>query len=313
MRAISLDRYGPPEVLTMTEMARPRPVPTEVLVRVRAAGVNRVDAKTRAGSGIAPVLGAPPIVVGWDVSGTVEAVGLGVTLFAPGDEVYGMPLFPRQAGAYAEYVAAPSRHFAVKPAGLGHVEAASLPLAGLTAWQVLVDTAGVGPGRHVLVHAAAGGVGHLAVQIAKARGARVSGTASAAKHDFLRRIGVDQPVDYTAVPFEDVIRDVDVVVDLVGTPDTQRRSLRTLRPGGLLVGVPGGVDPAVADEAAEQGLRTTAFMVEPDHAGLVELARLAESGALTAEIADVLPLAEAPEAHRLLESHHTTGKVVLTP
>ncbi|WP_049567823.1 NADP-dependent oxidoreductase [Streptomyces sp. SBT349] len=311
MRTITQDRYGPPEVLVEAEAPRPEPLPGEVLVRVHAAGVNPVDAGSRAGSGMAAVMGGPPLTVGWDVAGTVEAVGFGVSLFREGDEVFGMPRFPHQAGAYAEYVTAPSRHFARTPAGLTHVRAAALPLAGLTAWQVLVDTAAVGPGQHVLVHAAAGGVGHLAVQIARARGARVTGTASAAKHDFLRRLGVEDPIDYHAVRFEDAARGVDVVVDLVGTPDNQRRSLRTLRPGGLLVAVPGGLDPAVGEEAAEQGLRATSFLVEPDHTGLAGLAALVDAGRLTAEVANVLPLAEAAEAHRLIESRRTSGKVVL--
>src|SRR5213076_732494 len=159
--------------------------------------------------------GDPP-VLGFDVAGVVSAVGLGVTLFQPGDAVFGMPWFPRQAGGYAEYVTAPARHFVAKPEELSFVQAAALPLVSLTAWQALVDTAAIRPGQRVLVHAAAGGVGHVAVQIAKARGAHVIGTASAAKHEFLRGIGVDEPIDYTAVDFATAVRDVDVVVDPVG-------------------------------------------------------------------------------------------------
>jgi NADPH:quinone reductase-like Zn-dependent oxidoreductase len=174
MRAIRQDSLGGPEVMRITDVARPEPGPTEVLVRAGAAGVNPVDWKTRAGGGM---LGSPPFTLGWDVAGVVEAVGLGVTRFAVGDRVFGMPRFPREAAAYAEYVTSPSRQLGRTPASLSDVEAAALPLAALTAWQALVDTAAVQPGQRVLIHAGAGGVGHLAVQIAKARGAYVIGTA----------------------------------------------------------------------------------------------------------------------------------------
>ncbi|RKN41909.1 NADP-dependent oxidoreductase [Streptomyces hoynatensis] len=313
MPVVTQDRFGGPEVLRLTEAERPRPLPTEVLVRVEAAGVNPVDAKTRAGQGMAAVLGEPPFTVGWDVSGVVEEVGHGVTTLAPGDEVLGMPRFPHEAGAYAGYVTGPSRHFVRKPPEIGHVAAAALPLAALTAWQILVDTAGVEAGRRVLVHAAAGGVGHLAVQIAKARGAHVTGTARAGKHAFLRRCGVDEAVDYTAGPFEEAVGDLDLVVDLVGSPGNQRRSLDVLRPGGLLVAVPGGLDPEAAALAAERGLRATGFLVEPDRAGLAALGRLVSEGRLSVEVAATLPLAEAAEAHRMIETGRTTGKVVLLP
>lgn len=312
MQAVVQDRFGGPEVLRTAEVDRPSPIPTEVLVRVHAAGVNPVDAKTRAGRGMAGVIGEPPFVLGWDVSGVVEEVGFGVTTLRPGDEVFGMPWFPRPASAFAEYVTAPSRQFAPKPAGLTHTEAAALPLAGLTAWQVLVDTARLTEGQRVLIHAAAGGVGHLAVQIAKARGAYVIGTAREAKHDFLRSLGADETVDYTAVAFEEAVREVDVVMDNIGDPDHLRRSMRTLRPGGLLVAVPSGGDPAILQEARDQGLRMTGFLVEPDRGGLLELAALVDSGRLRPEVASVLPLADAAKAHELVETGRTRGKVVLT-
>ena len=315
MRALVQHSLGGPEVLHEAEVPRPEPLPTEVLVRVVAAGVNPVDAKTREGGGMAGVLGEPPFVLGWDVSGVVEQVGFGVHTLQVGDEVCGMPWFPRQAGAYAEYVTAPSRHFARKPRTVGHEAAAALPLAGLTAWQVLVDAAHVQPGQHVLVHAAAGGVGHLAVQIAKHLGARVTGTARADKHDWLRSLGADDVVDYTAQPFEQAVRDVDVVVDLVpdtgGGRGTGARSLDVLRPGGLLVAVPGGVAPELAEQARARGLRTSAFLVEPDGAALTRLAELVDAGHLRVEVEDVLPLAQAGEAHRRLATGRTRGKLVL--
>jgi NADPH:quinone reductase-like Zn-dependent oxidoreductase len=309
MTAISQDVPGGPEVLQVVERARPVPAAAEVLVRVHAAGVNPTDWKTRT-RGYFYADETPPFTLGFDVAGVVEAVGPGVTLFAPGDAVFGMPRFPRPAGAYAEYVTGPARHFAPTPPGLDHVHAAALPLSGLTAWQALVDTARIEAGQRVLVHAAAGGVGHLAVQIAKARGAHVIGTARAAKHDFLRDLGVDEPVDYTTTAVEDVVRDVDVVLDTVGG-DTTRASLACLRPGGTLVTIipPAGFDDALLPRRA--GVTTRWMLVEPDRTGLREIAALVTSGDLRVHVERVVPLAEAAEAHRHGERGRTTGKIVL--
>src|SRR5215470_9276123 len=185
MTAVVQHSFGAPTVLKLSQAARPVPLPTEVLVRVHAAGVNPVDWQTRAGDGVAWALGEPPFTLGWDVSGIVEEAGFGVTTLAPGEEVYGMPWFPRAAGGYAEFVTAPSRQFARKPRSITHEQAAAVPLAALTAWQTLIDTAHVQPGQRVLIHAAAGGVGHFAVQIAKHLGAHVTGTASSTRHDWL--------------------------------------------------------------------------------------------------------------------------------
>ncbi|MCZ4123282.1 NADP-dependent oxidoreductase [Streptomyces sp. H39-S7] len=313
MRAITQDAFGGPEVLRLTELPRPEPVPHEVLVRVHAAGVNPVDWKTREGGGMAGALGAPPFVLGWDVSGVVEQVGFGVHTLEVGDEVYGMPLFPREAGAYAEYVTAPARHFARKPATLDHDHAAAVPLAALTAWQALTVTAGVRAGQRVLIHGAAGGVGHFAVQFARHLGAHVIGTASAPKHAWLRALGADEVVDYTAVRFEDVVRDVDVVLDLIGDEHdrTSTRSLATLRPGGILVAVPSGVSPALVEEARERGVRASAYLVEPDGESLATIAELIDKGGIGVEVEAVLPLAEAAEAHRRGERGRTRGKLTL--
>ncbi|MFF3622918.1 NADP-dependent oxidoreductase [Streptomyces sp. NPDC002467] len=305
MRAIVVSEWGGPETLVEREIERPEPGLNEILVRVHAAGVNPVDWKTR-GSGGLITWGEVPIV-GWDVSGTVEAVGPGVTLYAPGDEVYGMPSFPRQAGGYAEYVVGPARHFARKPASLDHVRAAALPLAALTAWQALVDTAGVSAGQRVLVHAAAGGVGHLAVQIAKARGAYVIGTASAGKHDVLRDLGADEVIDYRTTDFEDAVTDVDVVIDALGG-DHGQRSLKVLKPGGHLITLP-GPDGLPADP---QGVKASWVLVEPDLKGLEEIAALADKGLLRPLVETVLPLEEAAKAHEIGELGRTTGKIVLT-
>lgn len=312
MRAVVQHETGAPDVLHLENVPRPVPLPTEVLVRVRAAGINPVDWKTRAGYGMAGVLGAPPFVLGWDVSGVVEGVGFGVTTLAVGDEVYGMPWFPRSAGAYAEYVTAPSRQFARKPRSLTHEQAGAAPLAALTAWQALVDTAHVRVGQRVLVHAAAGGVGHLAVQFAKHLGADVVGTASARNHDWLKSIGADEVVDYGDGPFEDSITDIDLVLDLIGdTHDTSRRSLNVLNPGGLLVAVPGGVSPQLAAAADQLGVRVSPFLVEPDGAALTKIAGIIDDAKLLVEVQRVYPFAEAAAAHRDGETNRTRGKLVL--
>ncbi|MET9321640.1 NADP-dependent oxidoreductase [Streptomyces sp. NPDC003038] len=305
MRAVVVSQWGGPEVLTETELDRPEPGLTEILVRVRAAGVNPVDWKTRASGALIPW--GPVPMVGWDVSGTVEAVGGGVTLFQPGDEVFGMPRFPHQAGAYAEYVTAPARHFVRKPATLDHIGAAALPLAALTAYQSLVDTAGLTAGQRVLIHAAAGGVGHLAVQIAKAYGAHVIGTARAGKHELLRSLGADEVIDYRSVDFAEVTGDIDIVLDCVGG-DYGRRSLKVLKPGGRLVTLPGPDDvPADAE-----GVHTGWTVVEPDYAGLKAIAALVSAGKLRPVIDTVLPLEQAAKAHEIGELGRTTGKIVLT-
>jgi NADPH:quinone reductase-like Zn-dependent oxidoreductase len=310
MRAISQDVAGGPEVLHLVEVARPVPGPTEVLVRVQAASVNPADWKTRARGRFRDGV-EPPFTLGFDVAGVVEEVGAGVTVWAPGDEVFGMPRFPHPAGAYAEYVTAPARHFARRPAGLDAVRAAALPLAALTAWQALVDTANVRPGQRVLIHAAAGGVGHLAVQIAKARGAYVLGTARAAKHEFLRGLGVDEPIDYTRTDFAETVRDVDVVLDPLGG-ECAVRSLSTLRPGGTLVSIVPPDDTFPVERARVAGVRAVFMLVEPDHAGLREIAALVEAGRLRGEVAATLPLADAAKAHELGETGRTAGKIVLT-
>jgi NADPH:quinone reductase-like Zn-dependent oxidoreductase len=311
MRVITQLATGGPEVLEIGEADIPRPLPTEVRVRVGAAGVNPVDWKTRAGGGVAAVLGPPPFTLGWDVAGTVDAVGPGVTRFAVGDAVFGMPWFPRQAGAYAEFVTAPARHFAHRPAGLTEIEAAGLSLAGLTAWQCLVDIAAVQPGQRVLVHAAAGGVGHLAVQIAKARGAYVIGTASSGKHDLLHDLGIDEAVDYRAEAFEKAVEPVDLVLDLIGG-DVAVRSLEVVAPGGRLVCVPSAAAADALAAAADRGVRATAMLVEPDGDGLEELAQLVDDRRLRVLVAETFPLERASHAHRAGQMGHTTGKLVLT-
>src|SRR5215217_1006476 len=269
MKAITLDGFGGPEVLRVSDVPKPTPLPTEVLVRVHAAGVNPVDWKSRAGHGASGLL-SKPAIIGWDVSGVVEAVGGGVTRFSPGDEVLGMPWFPRQAGAYAEYATAPSHQFSRKPDQLSHSEAAGLPLVGLTAWQALVEIAGVHSGQRVLVNAAAGGVGHIAVQIAKARGAYVLGTAKTAKHEFLGSLGVDEPIDYTQVNVAEEVKNIDLVLDMLGGKGAVSL-LSTLRPDGILVTDPGSYNDELRTVATQLGVRVSPVLVEPDRGNLEDL------------------------------------------
>lgn len=312
MRIVTQDRFGGPNVLHTAEADRPEPLPTEVRVRVHAAGINPVDLKTRGGEGMAGVLGDPPFVLGWDVAGTVDAVGFGVTVLREGDRVLGMPWFPRQAGAYAEYVTAPARQFALLPDGIEFDAGASVPLAALTAWQTVVDTARVAAGQRVLVHGGAGGVGRFAVQFAAMHGASVAVTASAADAEAVRALGAATVVDYRTQRFDDELSDLDVVVDLIGTEDYGLRSVSVLRPGGLYIGVPDGVGDAVAAAAAKRDVRTSDFLVEPDGPALTTIAGLIADGKVRLDPVTTYPLADAARAHADLESRAVSGKVVLT-
>ncbi|MFE9320323.1 NADP-dependent oxidoreductase [Nocardia sp. NPDC052278] len=310
MRAIQQEQWGGPDTMRLAEIARPTPLPTEVLVKVVAAGVNPIDYFSREGQAYVRAL-TLPFVNGWDVAGIVEEVGYGVTRFRPGDRVYGMPWFPRAAGAYAEYVTAPSHQFAPMPTGSSFTEAAALPLAALTAWQMLVDIGKVAPEQRVLVSAAAGGVGHFAVQIAKSFGAYVIGSARAAKHDFLAALGADETIDYTTTDVATSVRDVDIVIQMHGG-EPALRMLETLRPGGILVNAQAAWTPGMAKRASELGVRASGYLVEPDRADLEALTDLIEKGQLRPHVESVLPLEQAAEAHRLIEQGRTTGKIVLT-
>lgn len=309
MRAIIQDEWDGPDSVRLAEAPEPRPAPTEVKVRVHAAGVNPVDYYTSRGLAYNRVLDLP-FIHGWDVAGVVEEVGYGVSRFQAGDRVFGMPWFPRQAGSFAEFVTAPSRHFAPMPTGLSFAEAAALPLAGLTAWQMLVDVARVGSGQLVLVSAAAGGVGHLAVQIAKARGAYVIGTSRAAKHDFVRGMGADEVVDYTTTAVHDVVSDVDAVIQMFGG-DAGVEALECLRPGGVLVSAQAAWTPGLFDRAKALNVRAYDYLVEPDAAGLQSIAELVASGQLRVHLAAQYPFSEAAQALKVIGEGRTSGKIVL--
>ncbi|MEV0229309.1 NADP-dependent oxidoreductase [Nonomuraea sp. NPDC050786] len=286
----------------------------EVLIRVRAAGVNPPDWKVRRAP-FPPHYVDLPLIPGWDVSGIVEEAGEYVARFKPGDEVFGMVNFPYYAAAYAEYVVARPRHLARKPAGIDHVQAAALPMPALTAWQAFSDIVEISPGQRVLVHAAAGGVGHLAVQLAKSRGAYVIGTTRASKRDFVRGLGADEVIDHTSTDFSEVLSEIDIVLDMVGLMGKGQnyplRSLRVLRPGGTYI-AGSGISPEDRAAYDRAGRRYGLFSVEPDHTALAKIAALAADGRLVAHVDQVFPLADAAKAHAVMEGGDFTGKLVLS-
>lgn len=330
MKAVRLHTYGGPEVLRYEDAPKPQPKAGEVLVRVHAVGINPPDWYLRDGFRTLPPEWRPqltmPVIPGTDISGVVEAVGEGVDAFAVGDAVYGMVRFPSMAesAAYAEYVAAPVGDLARKPAGIDHAHAAAAPMSLLTAWQFLVELGHDAPnplqagphrpaplaGKTVLVNGAAGGVGHLALQVAKLQGARVIAVASSAHEAFLRSLGADDYIDYTKDKPEEVARDIDVVLDSVGHA-ASARFLRTLKRGGALYPVyPLGF--TAYDEAAERGVTVSSTQVRSNGAQLAQLAGLLDSGAIRVAIDSSYPLAQAARAHERAAQGHIQGKLVLT-
>ena len=295
----------------LATVERPVPSGTEVLIEVEAVGLNPADWKVRsappAPAGPGPAAG---VIMGWDVAGTVVEVGQGVTRFSLGDRVFGMPRFLDFAGSYAQFTTARARELAHIPDGVSFLDAGAVPLAGLTAWQLLVDVLHVGAGERVLIHAGAGGVGHLAVQIAKHLGAEVWTTASTRNHAALRELGADHVIDYRNEKFEDHAHDMDVVVDLVGDGETSARSVATLRRGGRLA----AISPAIPspEEQEKAGIDATFMLVEPDYAGLEAIAGLMADGKLRVIIAGQHPLNELRSLFDLGERGGSMGKLVAT-
>lgn len=306
MKAVRIHDFGGLDVLRLEEVPRPQPGPGEVLVRVHAAGVNPVDRLVREGAMRGQLNQRLPLTLGWDVSGVVEETGPGVARLKKGDAIYAHPDMARD-GAYAEFMVVRESEAALKPRSLGHVQAAAVPLAGLVAWQALYDTAQLQKGQTVLIHGAAGGVGTLAVQLAKARGAYVIATASARNHAYLRLLGADQVLDYHTTRFEEVVSGVDVVLDPIGE-DTLARSFRVLKRGGVLVSL---VEEPPQEKARAYGVRAVHVFVHPSAQQLTELARLIDAGRLAPHVSDVLPLADARRAHERGQSGHARGKLVL--
>src|SRR6266404_9914965 len=294
MKAIRIHNYGGPEVLQYEDAPRPEPQAGEVLVRVHAAGVNPIDWKVREGHMKDVWPHKFPLILGWDLSGVVEEIGAGVSRFKKGDEVYSVPDVSRD-GAYAEYIVVREPELALKPNSLHHIRAAAVPLAALTAWQSLFDTAQLQPGQCVLIHAGSGGVGHFAVQLAKWEGAYVFATASTKNQDLLRELGVDEPIDYTQQRFEDVARNIDIVLDTIGD-ETQERSWSVLKKGGILVSL---VQPPSENKAKKLGVRAAIIGGQPNGAQLAEIAKIIDAGKLVPVIDRILPVSETRRAHEL--------------
>lgn len=307
MKTVRIHNYGNPSVMSYEDAPCPDPTPNEVLVRVHAAGINPVDWKTRSGSGMAYRYPDPfPLIPGWDVSGVVTTVGSEVNEFTPGDEVFGMVHFPEIGSAYAEYVTAPVSHFALKPRNVDHVQAAAIPLAALTAWQALFEAGDLSSGQRLLILGASGGVGHLAVQIAKWKGAHVIGTASSGNLDFLHTLGIDQAIDH--VDFADAVEGVDMVMDTVGG-ELLSQAFRVTKNGGTIVSIAGKPDP---EEAAKRQIKASNILVHTENSQLVQIAELMAAGHLKTVIAEVFPLTQVQQAHELGASRTLRrGKIVL--
>jgi len=306
MKAVVVHKFGGPEVLQYEDAPRPEPKPDEVAVRVIAAGVNPVDAQLRTGDW-AKVFGPkPPYIPGADIAGVIENVGSEVKTYKAGDEVYGYLDLDR-GGAYAQFTVAKLNEIAPKPKAATFEEAASVGCAALTAWQALVDSGKLSSGQTVLIHGGSGGVGSFAIQIAKVRGAEVIATASTRNQDTLKLLGADVPVDYTKQKFEDVAKDVDVVLDTVGG-ETLARTYAVVKKGGFIATIVAQLDKT---QLEKYGLRGETIGVKPDSKELTQLAELIDAKKIKPLVSEVLPLSDARKAHEQAITGHTRGKIVL--
>ena len=306
MKAIVIHEYGGPEVLKYEDVPRPDPKDDQILVRVIAAGVNPVDGMIRSGMFAKYEKAVFPMIPGADIAGVVEKVGSKVTKFKPGDPVFAYVTL-KNSGGYAEYALMTEHEAAPKPNSLTYVEAAAVPVVALTAWQALIDTAKLSHGQTVLIHGGSGGVGTFAIQIAKARGAKVIATASTANQDLLKGLGADVVIDYTKQKFEDVTKDVDVVLDSVGK-DTLARSYGVVRKGGFIVTLVARIDQA---ELNKHGIHGASLSVEPNSDELAEIGKLIDEKKIKVVVSQTFPLAEAKRAQEQVATGHTRGKIVL--
>jgi NADPH:quinone reductase-like Zn-dependent oxidoreductase len=306
MKAVVIHAYGGPEVLKLEGVPRPEPKEDEILIRVMAASVNPVDVAIRKGY-LAELVGNRfPLIPGMDAAGVVEKTGAKVTEFKAGDPVYAFFTLAGEGG-YAEFVVAKETEVALKPRAVSYAQAAAVPAAASTAWQVLVDTAKLSAGQTVLIHGGSGGVGHFAIQIARALGAKVIATASTANQDFLKQMGADQAIDYTKTKFEDVVKDVDVVLDMVGE-DTLKKSYGVVKKGGIIVSIVDEPDQTALDA---RGIRGVAFRSSPKARVLEKLSRLIDAKKMTPVVSQVFPLSEVAKAQEQIATRHTRGKIVL--
>lgn len=305
MKALVIHSFGGPEVLKYEEVPRPEPKDDQVLVRVVAAAINPVDTAVRQGYLRQRTGEKFPMIIGYDIAGVVEKAGAKVTKLKAGDAVYAY--LTLNGGGYAEYAVASEDEAGRKPEVLTFEEAAAVPLAGETAWQALIDTANLQSGQTVLIHGGSGGVGSLAVQIAKARGAKVISTASTANQETLKQLGVDQAIDYTQTKFEERVKDVDVVLDTVGK-DTLTRSYDVVKKGGIVVTIAGRPDQS---ELEKRGIRGASIRTEPKAQTLEELTKLINAGKMKPLVSQVLPLSEGAKGQEQVATRHTPGKIVL--
>jgi NADPH:quinone reductase-like Zn-dependent oxidoreductase len=306
MKAVCIHSYGRADVLSYESASRPTPGEGELLIRVHATSVNPFDCAVRAGYMASYFNYSFPLILGTDVSGVIEELGPGVNHFSPGEEVYTRAGVNRD-GTYAEFALALAADVTAKPQSLDHIHAAALPHVTLTAWQALYELANLAKGQTVLIHGAAGGVGHVAAQLAKLRGAKVIGTASV-NFDHLESLGIDQAINYAETPFENVAHDVDVVLDTIGG-DTQQRSWTTLKKGGILVST---VQAPSEETALSHGVRQgMVYSSPPIRQTLTEVTKMVDTGQIKPVVSTVLPLQEAREAHQLIERNHTHGKIIL--
>jgi NADPH:quinone reductase-like Zn-dependent oxidoreductase len=306
MKAIVVHEYGGPEVLKYEDAPRPEPKEDQILVRVVAAGVNPVDGMIRSGMFAKHEKAAFPMILGGDIAGVVENAGNKITKFKTGDPVFAY-LSLKNGGGYSEYALATEREAAPKPKSLTYVEAAAVPIVALTAWQALVDTAKLSAGQTVLIHGGSGGVGTFAIQIAKARGAKVIATASTANQDLLKELGADIAVDYTKQKFEDLAKDVDVVLDSVGK-DTLARSYGVVKKGGFIVSIVARLDQAELDK---HGIHGATLSVDPNSEELAEIGKLIDEKKIKVIVSQTFPLSEAVKAQEQAATGHTRGKIVL--
>jgi NADPH:quinone reductase-like Zn-dependent oxidoreductase len=306
MKAIRIHEYGGPEVMQLDEIPAPKPAADEVLIRVHASSVNPVDWKIREGLRKDKFPSPLPLVLGWDVSGVITETGNGVKNLKAGDEVYSRP-DPTRNGAFAEYIVVKADYVALKPKNIGHEQAAAIPLAGLTAWQGLFDHGELQAGQKVLIHAASGGVGTFAVQLAKWKGAYVIGTASESNMDFVRSLGADEVIDYKKEKFEDRLSGIDLVFDTIGG-ETQQRSLKVLKNGGRLITT---LKPENQEAAKERNIYVGGYSAQSYPDNLKQLAQLADEGKLKPVIAKVMDLKDAAEAEELSKKGHVRGKIVI--
>ncbi len=316
MKAYILKENGGLDKLKLNEVDKPKIKTDEVLIKTKAISINPVDAFVRKNESsligiLKPEKDEDTFILGWDVSGIIEEVGSDVKEFKNGDEVFGMINFPGNGKAYAEYIAAPANQIALKPKNISHEEAAAATLAALTAWQGLVTYAKIKEGDKVLIHAAGGGVGHYAVQIAKSFGAYVIGTGSSSKKDFVLKLGTDEFIDYTSIKFEERIKDADIVLDSIPGSEHLLRSVAAAKNGGSVISIKSNFEGELAEKAKAKNLNTYRILVSSNGNDMKQIAKLLEDGKIYSHVSGKYKFEDLPKAHQQIETGKTLGKIVV--